>query len=221
MAQITTPLMELGPVDDQEAIHRLQAGHMDGLSTLYERHRLPVVRTSFFVVRRFEMAEDVAQKVFMELIHAIHRYNDARPFSPWLHKIAVRRSLDELRSEGGRPGTLDGEPEVPDQMLPPDDAAVRSERLEVFRRAIGALEPIHRAVVVLRVYHELSEHETAEALDIPIGTVKSRFKTARDLLGLILEGRAALASFLKCPFCQGAMYMIDDEMRCGCPSAAG
>ena len=70
---------------------------MAGLEVLFQLHHRAVFRTAYGVVRRHDLAEDVTQQVFIELFASVKRYDVTRPFPPWLHRIAVRRSLDELR----------------------------------------------------------------------------------------------------------------------------
>ena len=84
-------------MQEQEAIRHCQDGEVWALETLYETHHRAVFRTSYGIIGRQQLAEGVTQQVFIELFSSIGRYDPKRPFPPWLHRIAVSRSLDELR----------------------------------------------------------------------------------------------------------------------------
>lgn len=161
-------------MEEQEAILQCQAGNVAALGALFELHHHSVFRTSYGIVRRHDLAEDVTQQVFIELFTAIRRYDARRPFPPWLHRIAVHRSLDELRRRKVRDVPIEAAAELPSPSTTPEQAAEESELRSAVRNALGSLEPKHRAAVVLRYYQGFSEAETAVALGCRLGTVKSR-----------------------------------------------
>ncbi len=178
-------------MEEQEAILQCQAGNVVALGVLFELHHRSVFRTSYGMVRRHDLAEDVTQQVFIELFTAIRRYDARRPFPPWLHRIAVHRSLDELRRRKGRDVPIEDAAELPSPSSTPEQAAEDSELRSAVRNALGTLEPKHRAAVVLRYYQGFSEAETAVALGCRLGTVKSRVHYA---LRRLRENFAALSS---------------------------
>ena len=161
-------------MQEQEAIRQCQAGNLAALGALFELHHHSVFRTSYGIVRRHDLAEDVTQQVFIELFTAIRRYDVRRPFPPWLHRIAVHRSLDELRRRKIRDVPIEAAAGLPSPSTSPEQAAEESELRSAIRNALGSLEPKHRAAVVLRYYQGFSEAETAVALGCRQGTVKSR-----------------------------------------------
>ena len=173
---------------EQAAIRRCQAGETDGLGVLFELHHVAVFRTAYGIVRRRDMADDVTQQVFIELFRAIKRYDNKRPFPPWLHRIAVNRSLDELRRRKDRTVPVEEVNDPPSPDISPEAAAIESERRELMLAALGRLEPKHRAALVLRYYHSFSEAEMAEALHCSRGTVKSRLHYALRGLREVLAG---------------------------------
>lgn len=161
-------------MEEQEAIRQCQAGNVAALGALFELHHQSVFRTSYGIVRRHDLAEDVTQQVFIELFTSIKRYDVRRPFPPWLHRIAVHRSLDELRRRKVQDVPIEAAAELPSPSTTPEQAAEESELRSAVRNALGSLEPKHRAAVVLRYYQGFSEAETAVALGCRPGTVKSR-----------------------------------------------
>ena len=178
-------------MEEQEAIQQCQAGNVAALGHLFELHHLSVFRTSYGIVRRHDLAEDVTQQVFIELFSAIRRYDVRRPFPPWLHRIAVHRSLDELRRRKVRDVPIEAAAGLPSLSTSPEQAAEESELRSAIRNALGSLQPKHRAAVVLRYYQGFSEAETAVALGCRLGTVKSRLLYA---LRRLRENFASLSS---------------------------
>ena len=178
-------------MEEQEAIQQCQAGNVAALGALFELHHHSVFRTSYGIVRRHDLAEDVTQQVFIELFSAIRRYDVRRPFPPWLHRIAVHRSLDELRRRKVRDVPIEAAAGLPSLSTSPEQAAEESELRSAIRNALGSLEPKHRAAVVLRYYQGFSEAETAVALGCRLGTVKSRLHYA---LRRLRENFASLSS---------------------------
>ena len=156
------------------------------LGVLFEMHHLAVYRTAYGITLRHDEADDVTQDVFIELSTAIKRYDLKRPFFPWLHRISVRRSLDRIRRRKDRDVPIEDIIDLPTQTLPPDMEAERSLLNAAVWNAVAALEPKHRAAVVLRYYHGLSEAEMAVAMNCRHGVVKSRLHYARRRLGELL-----------------------------------
>jgi RNA polymerase sigma-70 factor, ECF subfamily len=119
----------------------------------------------------------------------IHRYDGRSAFTTWLFRVTTNAALDELRRRSRRPVPSEADPDHSGPVAAPGGpGSVESTvaaRLDV-DAALATLAPEFRAAVVLRDLCDLDYAEIAEALDIPIGTVRSR----------IARGRAALADRL-------------------------
>ncbi len=178
-----------GTLQEREAICAIKAGDIAALEVLYELHNRAVFRTAYGIVRSYDLAEDVTQQVFIEVFTSIKRYNDRRPFRPWLHRIAINLSIDAVkRDRRNVPFEDAGELESPS--ISPQDAAELSEKQAAVRKAIWSLSPKQRAVVVLYYYHGFRGAEMAEALCCRLGTVRSRLHYAMLRLREILGGDA-------------------------------
>ena len=129
--------------------------------------------------------------MFIELFTAIRRHDHRRPFPPWLHRIAVRHSLDELRRPTNRHLPIEDAQILTSTDTSPEQAAEKSELRATMLDALGALEPKQRAAVVLRYYHGFTEAEMVIALRCSKGTVKSRLHYGLRRLREILEARAS------------------------------
>ena len=108
------------------------------------------------IVRSYDLAEDVTQQVFIELFASIGRYDVTRPFPPWLHRIAVSRSVDELRRRKNSNVPLEAVRDFQSPSTSPEHAAEESELRAAIRNAIGTLDAKYRAAVVLRYYRDVA-----------------------------------------------------------------
>ena len=135
--------------------------------------------------RRGERAlvEDLTQDVFVNVHRGLPRWQPAGParLSTWILTIATHVTINQLRRREWRTEPLG----VRAEALP---APTRDVALAlVVRDALEQLSPDHRAVIVLREYHELEYEEIAAALAIDVGTVRSRLSRARAVLRTLLE----------------------------------
>lgn len=174
-------------MNEQAAILRCQAGELDALRVLFDLHHRAVFRTAYGIVHNHEQAEDVTQQVFIELFRSLKRFDTDRPFRPWIHRIAVNQSLDQVKKQQKtRHVPIETAQSVPSAITSPEQSAEESELRAAIRTAIWSLDPRFRAVVVLRYYHGFSEPEMAVALNCPQGTVKSRLHYALRKMSEIL-----------------------------------
>jgi RNA polymerase sigma-70 factor (ECF subfamily) len=136
---------------------------------------------------RRAMVEDLAQETFLRVFRGLPRFSEAGParFSTWVLTIATRLALDELRKRPPRLVTMDEAVKLASHSR--TDAKAMLAAIE---RAAGTLSPEFLAVFVLRDVHELDYEEIAQALEIDLGTVKSRLSRARAALREILEVRS-------------------------------
>src|SRR5258708_3686858 len=149
------------------------------------------------MVRSAEDAQDVTQETFVRVFRALERYDPARSFEAWIFTITTRLSIDLLRRRRVRPISLSrqdpesGEEQtvdLEDPGLRPDEIATHAEEERHAKDLIHSLPPHYRIVVMLRHQQALPYEESAEALHLPLGTVKARIHRARALLKDRLEG---------------------------------
>lgn len=180
---------------EQELVARARKGEQAAFRLLVERYERLVAATVIGMLGPGAEAEDVGQQVFIKLYESLDKYRGTGGLAPYLTRIAVNLSLNALdkrkrwrrrffsRDEDERAApepAVGGEPEV-----------VGRERAALVRRAIDALPPKYRSVVVLRMIDGYTTQETADQLGVPLGTVLSRLARAqqrlRDLLGHYLR----------------------------------
>ncbi|MBM7069299.1 RNA polymerase sigma factor [Actibacterium sp. 188UL27-1] len=131
-------------------------------------------------------AEDAVQHAWIDIFRGLRRLQDVRAFPAWAHRIVTRRCAKLIRGEIRDRAIRDqlmAEPEPP-----PTGAAEVCDDARHIRRAIDCLPPNHRATLALFYLEEMGVADVAVALEIPVGTVKSRLSAARAKLKEILKG---------------------------------
>jgi RNA polymerase sigma-70 factor (ECF subfamily) len=166
---------------DEITLARAKRGEEPARRALVERYQRPVHALLFRMLGgRGDVAADLAQETFVRVFGALARFSPAGParLSTWILTIATRLALNELRR---RPHEPLADVDVPGGARP-DRELERRALAAAVRRAIGELKPDYRAVLILREYHELEYEDIAVALEIDVGTVKSRLARARGAL---------------------------------------
>jgi len=180
----------IGP--DRETVLRAAAGDGVAFRALIEAWRGRVLGFAYRMTGDAASAEDLAQDVFLHLYQVLRKYDDARPFAPWMRRVMTNVVLNRLRSDREPSLSLDSRPEgadLPADPRSPDPAlqASASEDAATVRERMAALPPAWRAVVALRYSEGLSVLEIAAALDVPENTVKTRLFRAREALRASLQ----------------------------------
>jgi RNA polymerase sigma-70 factor (ECF subfamily) len=171
---------------DEELVAAVAAGDREAFGALYHRRRPDVYRFAMHMIGVVSAAEDVAQDVFMTVIHEAGRYDPRRAgVAAWLLGIArnhARRRLAERRYEPLP--DADGEPRV---HVDPVDGLSRAQETRALRRALVALPIVFRETVVLCDLQELSYQEAAAVAGCAIGTIRSRLSRGRAMLAAALK----------------------------------
>ncbi|MCC7361644.1 MAG: sigma-70 family RNA polymerase sigma factor [Anaerolineales bacterium] len=177
-------LGEAGDANDGELAQRAHAGDAAAYGALVERYQGAVFNVCYRMLHERAAAEDLAQEAFLRAHARLELYDTARPFGPWIKRVAANLCLNHL--EGQRPSLpLDEERDAPDpDPLGQDPAAVQeaAEAAAAVRAAIAGLPPHYRVVIELRHFQDLSYSEIAAALGKPVSDVKSHLFRARKLL---------------------------------------
>ena len=168
--------------DERPLVAASLAGDEDAFRQLVERHYRLVINVAYRAFGSLPAAEDCAQEIFIKVHKNLHSYRADKPFVHWLHRVAANTVTDTLRRRRVDL-SLDALPsEAPSRSGDPAEAAARQEQRVAVQRAMADLPSRLRDAISLQVFHELSYHEIAQVLDIPIGTVMSRIHNAKRLL---------------------------------------
>jgi RNA polymerase sigma-70 factor, ECF subfamily len=193
----TGPRVPVVTGDDAEVLKACREGDERAYRTIVERYQRQVFSLAMRMVRSAEDAEDLTQETFVRMFKAIDRYDPTRSFPAWLMTIASRLCIDHIRRRKVRPVPLVREDagtheeqviDVEDPGPTPDVITSHREEERQAQSLIDSLPPHYRIVVMLRHQQDLSYEEVAEALSLPIGTVKARIHRARALLKERIEG---------------------------------
>ncbi|MBV9103458.1 MAG: sigma-70 family RNA polymerase sigma factor [Candidatus Eremiobacteraeota bacterium] len=167
-------------VSDEPRISALveaaRSGSADAFGELVDRYRAPVVRLAYSLTRDPDEAKDIAQDAFLRAFRRMQSFQPDRPFSRWLFVIARNVSLDAIRRKRRSLSTPTLAP-VPE--LGPEDWAMRNDDAHRLREAMEGLPEHYRTVLDLYYTAGLRYREIAEALGIPIGTVKTYITRAK------------------------------------------
>jgi RNA polymerase sigma-70 factor (ECF subfamily) len=165
------------------------AGDQSAMLALVERFRGQVFGLCYRMLGHRQDAEDAAQETFVRVLKNLHRWDPTRAFEPWLLAIAGNRCRTALAARKRRPAAEAAVELVADDA--PDEGSARQLAEEV-QLALGRLRDEYRQAFLLFHQHELSYAEIAEAMKIPLGTVKTWVHRARRELIDALRQRGAI-----------------------------
>lgn len=168
---------------DAELIALAREGSPEAASTLFHRYWLLAWRSAYGVIGDQALAEDAAQGAVERAFGALDRFDESRPFGPWLKRIAVNLAIDHLRHS--RRAALDDD-FATFRAWTLGDAADEDMEMWAVAEAVAGLGMTKRMVIVLRYWLDLPLEEIAGMLGLPIGTVASRLNRA------VAELRSAL-----------------------------
>jgi RNA polymerase sigma-70 factor (ECF subfamily) len=166
--------------DDQELLDRARNGDPAAFDTIVDRFERRVFAVALRIVRHHEDARDVTQEVFVTALRALKGFRGDAQLSTWFHRVAVNASLDLVRKRRRRDhSSMEELAEHASSEPGPEAEAIESVRAREVHRALGLIPPDQRALIVLHDLQGLDYAQCAEALEIPLGTVKSRLHRAR------------------------------------------
>lgn len=163
------------------AVTRMVAGDMDAVAELYDAHAPRVFALARRILGNDSDAEDVLQDVFAQAWQTADRYDrDRASVAGWLLMITRTRAIDRIRARRARPD-LDG-PALPEHIvtvdMPAPERIVAAEDAGRVRDALLALPEVQRTALELAYFDGLTQSEIAAKLSEPLGTVKTRIRTA-------------------------------------------
>jgi RNA polymerase sigma-70 factor (ECF subfamily) len=191
--------------DDEAAlVSAAKSGDNAAFDELVTRYERKIFRLAMNITQNQAEAEDAMQDAFLKAFQHLSEFQGGSRFYTWLVRIAVNESLMRLRKRRPNQVSLDEDVETEDAQIPrqvedwgpsPEQRYAQSEMGGILSNAIEQLEPIYRAVFLMRDVSEMSTEETAESLGISIPAVKSRLLRARlrlrDLLQPYFQGSKA------------------------------
>lgn len=189
--------MAEGFPDDRILIERSQSGDRNAFDALIRKHEKRAYQYAFRLTSNPEEASDIVADAFVRVYTAMKNFKGQSAFTTWLYRILTNCFLDARKKEKSRSAvslestllTDDGEMErqVVDDSPSPSDVSEKNERERIMQDAVALLPEYQKAMIVMYHAEMLSYEEIAAALDLPIGTVKSRLNRARLSMRELLE----------------------------------
>lgn len=185
-------LLPLAELTDRELVALMASGREGGLACLYDRHATAVYSLALRVVRDPADAEEVTQDVFSQAWRTARTYDDGRgQVAAWLLMIARARALDSLRRRSRRLPPGDGEEAaIPDASPSVEYKVATEQQLVLARGVLQQLPAEQRHALELAYYEGMTHAEIAQQTATPLGTVKTRIRSALSSLRLALSGQA-------------------------------
>ena len=180
--------------EDAELVRAVARGDESAFARVYDRYSPILLGLLLRILRSRAEAEDVLQEVFLQVWQQARSFDASRGRAfTWLVTLARSRAIDRLRAVDSRERATqrsaeDVPPERPSDAWA-DEEAIRAERAEVVRDALGELPEEQRQVLVLAYLEGMSQSEIAAAKNQPLGTVKTRTRAGLKKLSEALRAR--------------------------------
>ena len=160
--------------DEPQLIARVQRGDTQAYAALVRAYEQVAFRAAFLILRDPDEAADAAQEAIVRAYRALGSFKVDRPFRPWLLRIVTNQALNRLKFAARRAKMTERYAQAVAMDSPIESNVEAREQNERVLQAVNRLSDDERALVSLRYFLELPEAEVAMALNIPLGTVKSR-----------------------------------------------
>jgi RNA polymerase sigma-70 factor (ECF subfamily) len=174
--------------DENELIKASINGDKFAFSEIMDRYRKLVARTVKGMLGDSVFAEDIGQEVFIKLYHSLPEFRGEAKLSTYIQKIAINLTLNEIkrRKRFFSMFSQKGNSEMYEFEVADVDNQEKREATEIVNRALMNLDPKFRIIVSMRMLQGYSTKETAEILNLPLGTVLSRLSRAQEQLKEII-----------------------------------
>jgi RNA polymerase sigma-70 factor (ECF subfamily) len=177
---------------DDKLIARAQEGDSHSFDLLVKRYQRKIYFLAYRMVKSHDAADDIAQETFIKAYFAIKSFRIGYNFYTWLYRICMNLSINFLK----RQKLVIPESQFEEQVSPlekeasgadPSSQLALKEMESKIEKAIDSLSPKYKAVLVLRLYEDMSYEEIARTLKVSVGTVMSRLFRARERMQEMLK----------------------------------
>src|SRR5262245_30994703 len=165
----------LSELDEPSLVAACLAGEPDAFDLIVEGHRRPVYQLCYRYVGNHEDASDLAQDVFLRAYRGLRNFRGQSSLSTWLYRIAVNVCLNRIAMKTPHMESIAAHQFVDVNGESAAETILKAERGARVRAAIAQLPPKQRSTLILRMYHEMSHQQIAEALGSSVGAVKANF----------------------------------------------
>lgn len=182
-------------VDDYQLVEAFREGDEQAFEELVRRYQRQVANIIYLTLGNRDEVEDLSQEVFIRVYKSLTKFERDASLYSWIYRIAVNLCIDEIRRkkikrtlslEFFSEGKLEEEKKNKSQTSAADGVLAKEKR-QVILDALQKLSPVHRTVIVLREYEDLTYEQIAKTLHISTQAVKSRIFRAREELRELLK----------------------------------
>ena len=176
---------------DKELVQRVQQGDKSAYDLLVIKYQHKIVQLVNRFVKDPSEAQDVAQEAFIKAYRALGNFRGDSAFYTWLYRIAINTAKNYLVSRARRYSDYEVDVQDAEQvenapqlkgMDTPDNVLMNEQIVEAIKSAIEKLPEEMRTAIMLREFEGLSYEEIAQAMECPVGTVRSRIFRAREAI---------------------------------------
>lgn len=177
--------------EDSRNIRKALKGDQTAYRAILKKYHDQVYNLLYRMVHDKDEVEDLTQEAFIKAFNSLKNFNEEFAFSTWLYKIATNNCIDYIRKKKLATFSIDkpieskdGEYsfEIPDSTYEPDKTLIAGQRTKVLEEAVNALPEKYRQVILMRHTEDMDYQEIADALKLPLGTVKAHIFRAREIL---------------------------------------
>ena len=181
---------------DQVLVERVQRGDKKAFDVLVLKYQHKVANLISRYIRDQSEVLDVTQEAFIKAYRALPKFRGDSAFYTWLYRVAINTAKNHLAAQGRRPPGDDIEADTAEQMDmggrlkemgTPERMAMQGEIAQTIQQALDELPDDLRTAITLRELEGLTYDEIAQAMDCPIGTVRSRIFRAREAIDVKLK----------------------------------
>ncbi len=174
--------------EETELVRAALDGNKNAFGEIVSRYQRMVARTVKGMLGDSVFAEDIGQEVFIKLFYSLSEFRGEAKLSTYIQKIAVNLTLNEIkrRKRFFSMFSQKANNEMYEYEIADHDTEEKKEASEIVNKALLAMDPKFRIILTMRMLQGYSTKETAEILDLPLGTVLSRLSRAQEQIKKIL-----------------------------------
>jgi RNA polymerase sigma-70 factor (ECF subfamily) len=176
-------------LEDELLKFRFRAGSIDALQRIYEKYRDYLLTLAMALLNDAATAEDVVHDVFVSFAQSASKFSLHGNLRAFLATCVANRARDQIRARKHQGQALDTETPLESDFDPPDERILSNERSRLVARALARLPDEQREVIALHLNGQLKLGEIARLQNVPLTTVRGRYRHGIERLRSILNGR--------------------------------
>ena len=176
-------------IEDELLKLRFKAGSRDALQRIYEKYRDTLLTLAMALLNDEATAEDVVHDVFVSFAQSANRFRQRGSLRAYLATCVVNRVRDRMRARKHQGVSLDAEMPLESDAVPPDGRILSDERSRLVARALARLSDEQREAIALHLSAQMTFRQMAKIQDLPVSTVRGRYRHGINRLRSILDER--------------------------------